>query len=150
MKTPFITLLLVSLLTSQSLLATESVPNSSPPPAVKEMAALEHFLDLTDEDLDQMQRVITRIRAMTPEEKAALRLEMEKFRELPETQRRKLRQGWGALDEDLQVAWRQMMHAATPERRAEIQAQLRTLPPGKKGAYRQELAEKFLQQESKK
>lgn len=116
-------------------------------PAPQEMAALEHFLDLTDHDLDQMQRVIARIRAMNPAERAALRAEIEKFRRLPETERRQLRLGWGALDPDLQDAWRRMMQAASPERRSEIQRRLQALPPEKKAALRRELAEEFLRQE---
>ena len=115
-------------------------------PAPQEMAALEHFLDLTDDDLDQMQRVITRIRAMSPAERAALRAEIEKFRRLPEAERHQLRLGWGALDPDLQDAWRRMMQAASPERRAEIQRQLQALPPEKKAALRRELAAEYLRQ----
>ena len=115
-------------------------------PAPQEMAALGHFLDLTDEDLDQMQRVIARIRAMDPAERAALRAEIEKFRRLPEAERHQLRLGWGALDPDLQEAWRRMMQAASPERRAEIQRRLQALPPEKKAALRRELAAEFLRQ----
>jgi hypothetical protein len=152
MKTPRLLLLLAGLLVLGPLHAGDSVPANTAAelPASREMAALEHFLDLTDDDLDQMQRVIARIRAMSPAERAALRLEVEKFRSLPAPQRHQLRLGWGALDERLQDGWRRMMQAATPERRAEIQARLQALPPEKKAAYRQELAEAFLRQEGKK
>jgi hypothetical protein len=125
--------------------AGEPVPPLSPAP--QEMAALEHFLALTDDDLDQMQRVIARIRAMGPAERAALRAEIEKFRRLPESDRHQLRLGWGALDPDLQDAWRRMMQAASSERRAEIQRRLQALPPDRKAALRRKLAEEFLRQE---
>ncbi len=122
---------------------------AAPPlqPAPQEMAALEHFLGLTDDDLDQMQRVIARIRAMGPAERAALRTEIGKYRRLPEAERHQLRLGWGALDPDLQDAWRRMMQASSPERRAEIQRRLQAQPPEKKAALRRELAEAFLRQE---
>jgi hypothetical protein len=127
---------------------------SAPPPAVAgreaELAALERFLDLSDEELDQMQRAISLLRAMGPEEKSALRREIDRFRRLPEAERRQLRRGWGAIEEKVQDAWRRLMHAATPERRAEIQRQLQALPPEKKADLRRQLAEEFLQQEGKK
>lgn len=152
MKTRMLLLVSAGLLALGPLRAADPAPANPPAdlPAAKEMAALDHFLDLTDEDLAQMQRVIARIRAMSPAERVTLRREIEKYRSLPEPQRRQLRQGWGALDEGMQDAWRRMMHLATPERRAEIQAKLQALPPEKKGAYRRQLAEEFLRQETKK
>ena len=150
MKTPITTLLLASLLTFNSMSAVDADTDAPAPPATGEMAALEHFLDLSDEDLDQMQQVITRIRAMSPEEKTALRIEMERFRQLPPMERRQLRLGWGALEEKLQDAWRRMMQGATPELRAEIRTELQLLPPEEKGSYRRQMAEKFLEQEAKK
>ncbi|MBI2496426.1 MAG: DUF3106 domain-containing protein [Opitutae bacterium] len=152
MKT-FIPILVLTLLLNPGVLrAAEPVPASPPPvlPAGKELATLDQFLDLSDEDLDQMQQVIARIRAMSPAEKTALRREMDKFRSLPENQRRQLRQGWGAIESGLQDAWRRMMQSATPERHAEIQAQLQALPPEKKADYRRRLAEEFLRQEAGK
>lgn len=129
-------------------------PSPAPPSPVPDretdLAALERFLDLSEEELDQMQRAITRIRAMDPGEKAALRREMEKFRRLPEAERRQLRRGWGAVEERVQDAWRRMMHTVTPERRQEIQRQLQDLPPEKKADFRRRLAEEFLRQEAEK
>jgi hypothetical protein len=152
MKTLIHLFALSGLLALAPLGAAEPAPTSPAPtlPAAKEMAALEHFLDLTDQDLEQMQRVIARIRAMSPDERAVLRREIEKFRTLPGSQRHQMRLGWGALDADLQDAWRRMMQAATPERRAEIQARLQSLPPEKKGSFRRQLAEEFIQLERKK
>ena len=59
---------------------------------IKELAAVEQFLGLSDLELEQMQQVIARIRAMTPAERAALRAEIEKFRQLPEGQRQEAQQ----------------------------------------------------------
>lgn len=139
--------LLASLLNLGVMRAADPAPAR---PAGKELAALDQFLDLSDEDLDQMQQVIARIRAMSPAEKAALRNEMDQFRRLPDAQRRQLRQGWGAMEEGMQDAWRRMMQSAPAERRAEIQQKLQTLPPEKKAEYRRQLAEEFLRQEAKK
>jgi hypothetical protein len=152
MKTPIPLFVFSGLLMLAPLCAADSASAGPSPayPAAKEMEVLEHFLDLTDEDLDQMQKVIVRIRMMGPAERAALREEIAKFRRLPESQRRQLRQGWGALDADFQEAWRRMMLAVSPERRAEIQQQMQALPPEKKGVYRRQLLEEFLGQQQKK
>ncbi len=152
MKITLSILLFTGLLTCAGLRAADAASAAPPPSSDREveLAALERFLDLSNEELDQMQRAIALIRAMGPEEKAALRREMDRFRRLPDDQRRQLRRGWGAVEEKVQDAWRRMMHDATPERRAEIQAQLQALPPEKKADYRRQLAEEFLRQETKK
>lgn len=151
MKTSRRLSVLILILFAGLLRATDPAPVTPPSPAQQtDLAALERFLDLSDDELDQMQRAIALLRAMSPEEKAALRREMDKFRRLPDEQRRQLRRGWGALEADLQDAWRRLMHAATPERRVEIQTQLQALPPEKKADYRRRLAEEFLRQQAKK
>lgn len=151
MKT-FIRILLFAGLFIPGLLYAADAPAPTPPvlPAGKELAALDQFLHLSDEELDQLQQVIARLQAMTPAEKAALRREMDKFRSLPDAQRRQLRQGWGALEDRLQDAWRRMMQSATVEQHAEIQQKLQSLSPEKKAEYRRQLAEEFLRQEAKK
>jgi hypothetical protein len=113
-------------------------------PAAQEMAVLEHFLELTDADLDQMQQVITRIRAMNPAERAALRREIAKYRQLPPQERQLLRQGWGAMDRQLQDGWRRMMQTASPARRAEIQALMQAAAPEEKAKLRRRLVEEYL------
>jgi len=90
---------------------------SRPVAELKELASVEQFLGLTDAELDQMQQVLARIRAMKPAERIALRAEIEKYRQLPEAQRQQLRQGWGWMPREVQDAWREMMQSATPERR---------------------------------
>ena len=126
-----------------------SAPSRSPA-ELKEMVAVEQFLDLSDADLDQMQQVIGRIRAMTPEQRATLRTEIAHYRQLPEPQRQQLRQGWGWLPREIQDGWRAMMQTATPERRAEIQAKLQALPAEQKTAYRRQLVEEFLKAKAEK
>ena len=144
MKTALIHLMLLATATATLLGAQPKAPVENP----REMAALEMFLSLTDEELDQMVQVIARIRAMNTSERNALRAEIQKFRNLPESQRHQLRQGWGALEERLQEAWRRMMHSATNERRNEIQKQLQALSPEERTALRRKLAEEFLQEEA--
>jgi hypothetical protein len=146
MKTSTHLFVLAGLLVLVPLRGAGPAPEKSPStlPADKEMAALEHFLDLTNEDLDQMQQAIARIRALDPAGRAALRREIEKFRSLPDAQRRQLRLGWGAQETNLKDAWWRMMQAASPERRAEIQGHLQVLAPDEKIAYRRQLAEEYL------
>lgn len=135
MKTPLASLLLVALVSS--LLAAQP---SATPTATHEMAAVDQFLALDDVALDELLAAITRIRAMSPEERAALRREIARYRALPETQRQQLRHGWGGgFSPGEQEAWRLMMQGATPQRRAEIHAQLQSLPPAERAAHRKQM-----------
>lgn len=129
--------------------AAEPAPATAPAD-VKEMAALEQFLRLSDAELDQVLQVIARIRAMTPEQRTAMRAEITRYRQLPEPQRLQLRQGWGGMPREIQDGWREMMQHATPERRAEIQARMQALPPEEKMGYRRQLVEEFLKEKAAK
>jgi len=125
-------------------LSVPAADSTSSQSAVHEMAAVEQFLALTDADLDQLQQVISRIRAMSPEERAELRKEIQNFRALPESERQQLRMGWGWMPKDLQEGWREMMHSVSPERRAAIQAELQSLDPGQRAERRRQLVEDYL------
>jgi len=135
MKTPLASLLLLALVS-----AVLAAQPSAPPAATHEMAAVDQFLTLDDAALDELLAAITRIRAMSPEERAALRREIARYRALPETQRQQLRHGWGGgFSPGEQEAWRQMIQGATPQRRAEIHAQLQAVPPTERAALRKQL-----------
>ena len=115
-----------------------------------ELAALDQFLNLSDAELAQMEQVIARVRAMSPAQRAALRDEIAKFRQLPEPQRLQLRQGWGWKPAGIQDGWREMMQGAPPEKRAEVQAKLQALTPDQKTGYRRKLVEEYLKAKSAK
>lgn len=115
-----------------------------PPAAAHEFAAVEQFLNLDDAELEQLQQVIARLRALSPAERAVLRQEIARYRSLPDDQRQHLRQGWGRITPELQAGWREMMQHATPGRRAEIQSRLQSLSPEEKVAYRRQLVEEYL------
>jgi phytoene dehydrogenase-like protein len=127
-------------------------PAAPPRPAaeLKELASVEQFLGLSDVELDQMQQVLARIRAMKPAERAALRTEIEKYRQLPEGQRQQLRQGWGWMPREIQDAWREMMQGATPERRTEIQTKIQAMDPEARLTYRRQLTEEYLKNKAAK
>lgn len=133
--------LLVLPLGAQSKSSDGPLSNSA---ATSELAALEQFLNLSDAELAKMEAVIGRLRAMTPAQRAALRAEMVAFRELPETQRQQIRQGWGGVSPEIQNGWREMMQGLDDERRAEIQQKLQSLAPDEKIRYRHELVEAYL------
>jgi hypothetical protein len=133
------TYLLIMLLVPAGLMvAADAVP------ATREMASVEQFLSLSNSDLDQLQQVITRIRAMTPEQRAELRREINRYRDLPGPQREQLRMGWGWMPQEIQDGWREMMQNATLERRTAIQQQLQDLGPEEKAARRRQLVEEYL------
>lgn len=125
------------------------------PQELKELSAVEHFLDLSDAELDQLQQVIARIRAMTPDQRAQLRREIVQYRGLPAAQRERMRMGWeemhpgmgggwGRMPADIRDGWREMIQHATPEQHAAIQARLRTLSAEERTAYRLQLVEEYL------
>jgi hypothetical protein len=128
--------------------AEKSAPRSTA--ELKELASVEQFLGLSDAELDQMQQVLARLRAMKPTERAALRTEIAKYRQLPEAQREQLRQGWGWMPRDIQDAWREMMQSATPERRTEVQTKLQAMTPDERMTYRRQLSEEYLRQKAAK
>jgi hypothetical protein len=131
---------LLALLLTLGLPAWLGAQSSAAPASPHEMAAVDQFLALDDHALDELLAAITRIRAMSPEERAALRQEIARFRALPDAQRQQLRQGWGGgLGASEQDQWRRLMQSASPERRAEIHARLQALPPAERAAYRQQL-----------
>lgn len=147
MKTLLIAALLVlstGPLLAQHRAGSPSATNPAPTPAAAELAALEKFLNLSDEELALMEQAIARIRAMSPAQREALRAEIAAFRSLPEPQRQQIRQGWGRESAEIQAAWREMMQSATPERRAEVQSKLQSLSPEARTAYRRELVEAYL------
>lgn len=128
--------------------AAQPAPRSAA--EIKELTSVEQFLGLTDAELDQMQQVLARIRAMKPAERTALRAEIEKYRQLPATQREQLRQGWGWMSRDIQDGWREMMQSTTPEEHAEIQKVLHSLPPEQRTEYRRKMVEAYLKKKAEK
>jgi hypothetical protein len=152
MKT-YLSLCLVTIIAAFPPLLFCAEPAAAParsPAELKELATVEQFLGLSDVELEQIQQVIARIRAMNPAERAALRTEIEKFRQLPEGQRQHLRQGWGWMPPEIQDAWREMMQAATPERRAEMQQKLQAMDPDARLAYRRQLVDEYLKNKAAK
>lgn len=101
--------------------------------------ALERFLDMRDEQLDRIQRAIARVRAMPPEERAALHARLHAFRQLPTGQRERLRAGW--RDERDQADWQQMIRSLSAPQRDAIQAELQSLAPAERAARKHQLLE---------
>jgi hypothetical protein len=114
-----------------------------------DLVALEHFLRLSDEQLDQLQAALARIRAMTPEERAAFAEEVLCYRALPGDQRRQIREGWGRQNRDNQDQWREMMQQLGPQQRDRIQSELQSLPPDKRTQRRLELLEQWRKRPAK-
>lgn len=113
-------------------------------PATGELVALEKFLTLDDTQLDELQRAIARVRAMSPDERAKLREQIAQFRQLPAAERQAWRQGWGQMPAELRDGWREMMQSADDAQRAEIRRQLEALPPAERGPARRKMVEEFL------
>lgn len=111
--------------------------------AEADLAVLEQFLTLSDAELAQVEQAVAQVRAMSPAERAALREQIAAFRQLPADERARMRQGWGGMAPEIRQGWREMMQAATPERRAEIHAHLQSLSPEERVEYRRRLVEAY-------
>lgn len=167
MKTSLLTLLSAAVLALATatlpLPAAETTTTSRPAQEIKDMAAVEEFLSLSDAELDQLLQVIARIRALTPAERATLHQEVADYRRLPELQREQMRMGWGRMHPgmragagwgqmpaEIQDGWREMMQNTTSEQHAGIQDKLQSLPPEERAAYRRQLVEEYLKKKPAK
>jgi hypothetical protein len=112
-----------------------------PGDAARELQAVEQFLELSNEQLDQLIAALTRIRAMDSAQRDALAAEIIRFRTLPEDRRRQMRDHWKGTGhghgrpEDID-SWRLMMSSLPADQRERIQETLQSLPPAEKPAFR--------------
>ncbi len=97
-----------------------------------ELASLEVFLTLSDQELDTLLAAITRVRKMSPEERKEFTKRIVSFRQLPENSRRQVREQWGWLEEADRNDWRLMMQVKSEAERSSIQAELQALPTEKR------------------
>ncbi|MBI2511838.1 MAG: DUF3106 domain-containing protein [Opitutae bacterium] len=145
MKTIHSTLILCLALAGMPLRAADAPAT----PAAGDLVALEKFLTLDDAQLDDLQRAIARVRAMTPAERTKLREQIVQFRQLPAAERQAWRQGWGQMPAELRDGWREMMQSADDAQRAEIHRRLEALPPAERVAARKKMVEEFLRTHAK-
>ncbi len=114
-------------------------PNHARAAANDDLTALERFLDMDDAQLDRIQRAIAKVRAMSPEERAALHARLNAFRQLPEAQRERVRAGW--RDDRDQADWPVMMRSLPEAERSAIQTEIQALSPTQRATRKHELLE---------
>ncbi len=110
-----------------------------------ELAALEGFLTMSDEELERLETAIARIRAMSEEERARFSSQILAFRGLPGEERQRLREGWGRYGEREREEWRIMMRELSPAERREIHESLQDLPGAERTERRLEIIEAWRQ-----
>jgi hypothetical protein len=98
--------------------------------------ALDRFLAMSDDELAAIEQTIQRIRAMSPEERAAYRNKVREYYQLPETEQERIQVAWGQLDNRLREQWRTFMQSLGEKERLELQTQLRAIEPENKVAWR--------------
>jgi len=96
---------------------------------------------MSDEQLDQLQKAIIRVRGMTPEARKGLLKKMADYERLPAEQREQVRAGWGWLSDKDRSDWPLMMHARSEDERNTIQAEIQSLPPAQRAARKHALLE---------
>lgn len=109
--------------------------------ASDEMAALEHFLHMSDDQLAAMASAIERVRNLSPEERRQLEKQIAAYRKLPASQREQIRSGW-ASEEDWDD-WREMIQSVSEEERSRIQNSLQALPFEERAAHKHSLLESW-------
>jgi hypothetical protein len=125
---------------------TNEAPANPESLSQQELAALEQFLRLSDEQLDRIQQAVARVRAMSAEERKAHAEEIVRFRDLPPDERSRIRDRWGWQNARDRDDWRTMMQALSPEERQKVHEKMQSLPPGERTAYRVEILEQWRQQ----
>lgn len=105
--------------------------------ATADMAALETFLRLSDEELDNLIAALQRLRAMSPEERTAFGERIRAFRALPGEQRRAVREGWRQRERPDGEGWRRHVHSPDAEERVRLHRRMENLPPSERRARRE-------------
>jgi len=118
--------------------------------AADELGSLERFLLMSDEQLDQLQQAIARVRAMSPAERSALKEKLATYRSLPEHERNALRAGAGWVSDQDRQDWPRMMHSLPETDRLALQAELQALPSGQRAARKHELLKTWRSTQTKK
>lgn len=106
-----------------------------------DLASLEQFLTLNDEELDRLQEALARIRAIPEEERADFAGRIVEFRSLPREERQRLRDGWGRQSDHDREDWRRMMRELTPRERRAVHEALEGLSPAEHTERRREILE---------
>lgn len=101
-----------------------------------QLVNLRNFLDLDDRQLQSMIDTLEKIKAMSPEEKNALRSKIDKFETLSPESQQFIRQGWGQASIQDRQAWQQMMSSLSHEEHLAIQEQMRSLSFEEKNVFR--------------
>jgi hypothetical protein len=113
----------------------------------QELAALEQFLTLSDEQLDRIQAAVARVRSMPLEERQAYAQEIIRLRSLPQEERAQIRQGWGWQTPEDREDWRTMMQKLSPKERQELHESMGELPPGERVQFRVKVLEEWRKQQ---
>ena len=162
MKTPIkntslFTLFLIAVIaaTGPAVFASGEKPDSlapvaQEPPAgqedeltARDLAALERFLTMSDEELDRLQAALARIRAMSEEERRQFAGRVVEYRRLPRDERQREREGWGWREDRDREDWRRMMQDLDPTERRKVHESLQDLSPEERIERRMELIEKW-------
>lgn len=109
--------------------------------AGEDLAALERFLTLSDQQLDHLLQAITKVRAMSQEQRQAMKKQLLEYRSLPPEQREQVRKGWGWQSEQDRTDWPLMMHAKSEAERAWLQSEIQALAPEKRASRKHQILE---------
>jgi len=107
----------------------------------EDLIALDRFLSMSDSQLDQLMQAISKVRAMTPAQRTAMKKQMAEYRNLSPEQREQVRTGWGWLNEEDRSDWPLMMHSKSDAERAAIQTEIQNLTADKRAARKHALLE---------
>ena len=106
----------------------------SAPPAG--MATLDALLNLSNDELKQLEDTIRRIREMSPEERQAFKDRISQYRQMPEEEKESLQVAWGQLDARVRSAWREYMFGLDEAERESVRTRLHAIDPEERTQWR--------------
>ncbi len=102
------------------------------------MSSLEHFLQMDDDQLAELEAVIKRIRQMSPEERQAYLDKVRQYQEMAPEQRQNLQMAWGRIDERVRRAWRDYMFSLDMDEREAVHQEMQEVPFEERNRWRVE------------
>lgn len=105
--------------------------------APDEWRALDMFLSMSDAELDAVAAAIAQVRALSPDQRRELKVQLQGWTEAPPGERTQARRGW--TDGGGRQAWRTHLDSLSVEARNALVEQVHALPPEQRAAKRMEI-----------
>lgn len=107
-----------------------------------QLAAIEHILQLNQDELTALRQTLDRIASLTPEQHAALLQRVHEFRKMSERERRRIIAEYRELPQEERRLLRAYWHNLSPEKAQQTRDQLRRMSQQQRLELRDHMIEK--------